>query len=376
MSFENFSKNESKETFSRQEGLKNLTKEEIKNYKKPESKEKAENIMESISETEKEVVEKTVDKFPERAKKEITQAVKTNIDLLKSLGQGLKEKIDWKKTNKKKLVALGIYAMGAFMGTALEASESDSENPFEAEDTIDSDFVKATIFGHLEDFNQLEGLNQEGGSIFIEMAVDLAEKMLEQEKGNKQDYDIAVKEMAKFTKWCQNENVDLGQYKYGLQEIIDDFVQEDKGDSLESPEQTAEGDFGGESIGITLPEKFDLEFSDQYSEFEQAKIQEYYNNKVDLIHELAEQMNDLGEKYRDRANWENFEKEVKKTIQNEIDELNKLEKDVEGSKVEVKVTSLGLDKTAIEKKAHLMLNFIEQTKASIRTPFEMLDDEI
>lgn len=376
MSFENPFKNKEKEESSKQEDLKSITKEDIENYKEPESKEKVENIMESISESEKEIVEKAVDKFPERAKKEIIQGIKTNIDLLKSLGQGLKEKIDWKKINKKKIVALGIYAMGAFMGTALEASESDPDNPFETEDTIDADFVKATIFGHLEDFSQIEGLTQEGGNMFIEMAINLAEKMIEQENGNKQDYDIAVKEMADFTEWCQDKNVSLDQYKGGLQEIINDFIQESEDKSAESSEEATESEFGIESIGINLPEKFDLEFDDQYSDYEQTKIQKYYNNKVELTHELAEQMSVLGEKYGDRSNWGEFEKEVKKVIQNEINELNNLEKEVKDANSNIKVTSLGWDKEAIEGQANLILGSIEQTKASIRTPFEMLDDKI
>jgi len=366
-------------------GIKSISKQDIENYEPEFKGEDPQNLLERIPNKLKNLARKAVDRIPDQAKKEIHQSIAYNIKLLKEAAKGLKEKIDWKSLDKKAIAALVIFAFGSITGGVLEAGEAGEEDDaeeFDGEDDIDQDFVEHTIYNAVGDLEQIDGLSQEGGSDFIQAAVELGAKM-SNEGLTRQDYNFAINAMIELTKHAAQRDASLDQYNESLDDLVQDFTQSKEAvesseasnmdNDIDNEVESEKGEeFGSESTGMTLPEKFDLEFDSSFSEFEQAEIQNYYDYTVDTIHELAEQMSDWGEKYGHKANWGQFEAKTKNYIQDQINHVNHIAESAEkGSNMRNWLDEIG-DLSPKEKADQILSHFSGITR--LRTKIESAKD--
>jgi len=72
----------------------NISEEDIKNFKKPESPELVDEMMESVTEDEKKALININEQLPSSVKAQILAGVKNNIQILKEFGNNIGEKID------------------------------------------------------------------------------------------------------------------------------------------------------------------------------------------------------------------------------------------------------------------------------------------
>ena len=339
----------------------NISEEDIKNFKKPESPELVDEMMESVTEDEKKALININEQLPSSVKAQILAGVTNNIQILKEFGNNIGEKIDWDKVDKKKLIALGIYGAGALMGGVADNVEAEDSN-----DGLDSDFIKGTLSSSISNFEQIDGLSQEEGSLFIRKAIALAEV----NDMDRLNYGFAVNEMESWVKYSHENNVSMQQFEYGLDEIVAKFSEPENKEGSDDQESAEFNKY--EDMTADLPETGELEFNDNFSEYEKMQIQEYYDVNVGTVNELTKLLTEWEAKYGYKSNFASFENNVKDRVDSIISELNDIKDGVQRSdyKIEVSISSVGGNPSRL--KAEGIMNIVE-AKSHLLSDSEIIE---
>jgi hypothetical protein len=365
---------------SEEKGFKPLTREDVEDHDVPGAEEILEIMAKEVSERDRERIKMEAAKIPLGLKAEIVKIFKEQVDLFKSLGKGLKERINWDSKKKRAVVCLGLYALMNVMGGVLHASESDSEsdshNDFDGD--IDSNFIKSTLSNA---FYELESINitEDAKNLFFNNSMDLAKGMLGRGV-EKMRYEYVVDRMLQFSKYVQESNGSLEQLQRGLNEISSNYLEhldnlEKHKNQIDSNDSDISIESNNKSISdeIVLPEGLKLEFNSHFSESEKMNIQKYYDATIKEIYAAADKFEWWGEEYGDKENFSDFEKLTKDYIINLIDITKNIEDNANNPDFNVKtfVNSVGNNPEKVL--AEETLKAIA-AKANLRTAEEEMED--
>jgi len=274
-------------------------------------------------------LEKITNNIPLGVKDNIVNTFKDQVKLFKNLGTGLQEKINWDKKKTKAVVCLGIYALMNVMGSVLHADESDTDSDTDLDGELNLSFLKSTLSGAINELNTLDA-TPEQGDLFFNASMELAKEMTEIEEldGERVKYNWAINKMLEWSEYAQESGISLEEYKNGLSEISDNFLDYINGsDEIDSNDNLDDSVENNNSIlnEIVLPEKAALEFDSHFSEINKMNMQKGYNSTVEEIHAAAEKFEWWGDKYGDRDAFSKFEEQVKDYINGLIAKVEKIE---------------------------------------------------
>ncbi|MBU1130602.1 hypothetical protein KJ840_00515 [Patescibacteria group bacterium] len=328
-----------------------LTIEEIKESGAPEVPEKGKELMEQISAEEKRMIDQTTEAMPIGFKAEVLEAVKQQIQLLKELSQGLKEKINWEKVDKRKALAIGAYAIasiaGGFAATAEAGGTTDDADEL-TDDQVNS-VLRNAVFNELDN---IANFTDQDGALFLQTAQDLAEAMNRNNIPNAQvQYSMGIEQMVKWIEYAKSNNINI---EVGLQEILKDFSVSEEISAPQAAGASEQGETpqesGGDQTFTDLPESVKLEFDGQYSEVEKMNIQQYYDFTAETVKEVAEEFESWKLKYGYKDNFNDFQSAVSDWINQTNERLKHIVEQVQKPDSKITATSTGnMDpKTAAE----------------------------
>jgi hypothetical protein len=342
-----------------------LSFEEMEDSSNPETPENAEELLEQLSVEDKKQVEKITAEMPLSAKAEIMQAVAEQVKLFKELGAGLKEKIDWSKLDKKKVMALSAYAMISVMG-GFAANAEAAEDDQEGGEALTADFVKDIVNNAvINDLKTMDNLSNAEGQEFMDTAYELANAMDKNGVQNPQmKFDMAIEGMVDYITWAKGEqgtqvNADFSS---GLQEIFEVYS------AAEAEVLVAET---SPETFTDLPESKTLEFGEHISSYEQSKAQEYYDYTVELMDEGADEFEGWKLKYGHKANFGEFQEAVGQWLDGLKGELESVENYATNPESTLKISMNG--NMSAETFAEMRIDMIG-SQVNLRTIDEKFDD--